>query len=408
MLVYIFGLIFIQGLMVNHISVLLPVLEESLSLNERQVGLISSLAFAGALPALFLSGYVTEFIRPKLSGVIAVVLTGMGCLIMGTATYGTVVVGIFILHFGFNWILSVHSAVIADYFPQSRQRLFFLAMAMLAVGAIIGPSAIGKVIEIVGVDSWGTVYGCTALVVWSLFVVLYIVCGHRISALSMGTAKSHSYKQFTLPSKKDDFTGTWHMLTSGIFNRPALYLLGMIVVLDNLATVNVISWTGILAKRRFEAGTADIGYLTSMMAVGILTGRIVMASFVSGRISDRKLLGFSYGSSMLFFIAILFSRTFFLLYVSYFMMAFFMSAQSATTYAIGANKLKGRAAAGIPIVDGIGALGSLAAPFIVGSLALQIGLDRALWLVPIFGFLLTFACLAWERFDKHITTHPAE
>ena len=86
-------------------------------------------------------------------------------------------------------------------------------------------------------------------------------------------------------------------------------------------------------------------------------------------------------------------------------MAFFMSAQSATTYAIGADKFKGRAAAGIPIVDGIGSLGAIAAPLIVGSIAVTIGLDQALWLVPIFGFMLTFVCLAWEWVDKHSAPH---
>ena len=375
----------------------------------RQMSHISSLAVVGGLPAFFLSGYVTEFLRPKLSGVVAVVLTGTGCLILGIATYWTVVVGILILHFGFNWILSVHSAVIADYFPQSRQRLFFFTMAMLAIGAIIGPPAIGKAIDKIGVDSWGTVYVCSGLAVWGLFALLYIVCGSRISELSMDRVKFHYFDKRSTPlSKQDSVAETWRVLTSGIFNRPALYLLGIILVLDNLATVNVVSWTGILAKCRFEAGMDDIGYLTSMMAIGVLTGRIVMASFVSGRISDRKLLGISYGSSMLFFIAMLFSETFFLLYASYFLMAFFMSAQSATTYAIGADKLKDRAAAGIPIVDGIGALGGLVAPLIVGSVAVLIGLDRALWMVPMFGFLLTFVCLAWEWLDQHSPTYPTE
>lgn len=405
MLVYIFGLIFIQGLMVNHVSVLLPVLKQSLGLDEQQLGMVSGLAFAGALPALFMSGYVTEFIGPKLSGGVAIVFTGVGCLIMGSATYWTVIAGILILHFGFNWILSVHSAVITTYYPHSRQRLFFLAMAMLAVGAIIGPPAMGKAIEKLGVNSWGKVYIATGLTVWILFGLLCLVCGRHISELGRKKAPSDTRHSAAPLSRLDKVTQFRQMFTSGLFNQPALYLLGVIVILDNLALVNVVSWTGILAEQRFEARTDDIGYLTSLLAIGVLTGRIVMASFFSGRISDRKLLGFAYALSMLFFIAMLFSQTFFLLRISYFMMAFFMSAQSATTYAIGADKFKGRAAAGIPIVDGIGSLGAIAAPLIVGSIAVTIGLDQALWLVPIFGFMLTFVCLAWEWVDKHSAPH---
>ena len=84
----------------------------------------------------------------------------------------------------------------------------------------------------------------------------------------------------------------------------------------------------------------------------------------------------------------------------YFVMSFFMSAQSAATYAIGADKLGDRAAVGIPLVDGVGSLGSMAAPLMMGSIAEYIGLDRALWLVPLFGLMLSAVSLGWEWLDK--------
>jgi len=399
-LVYIFGLVFFQGLLVNHLTVLFPVIKKAFDLDNEAIGQIASLAFAGGMPALFLSGYVTEWIRPRLSGTVAVGAMVAGCIVIGTAnSLGGVVAGIMITQFGVYWVLAVHSSVIANMFAESRQRLFFLIMAMLAVGAIFGPPLIGVTLDQIPASEWGSVYVWMGIGLLGLFALLQLVCGRRIAPLSFrsGVAERRNRPRIS----QDDqtiVTRIVRVIGSGVFNRPALYILGLIVILDNLATMNIISWVGIIANERFGAGSSDVGFLSSAMAAGVLVGRIFMATFVSGKISDRKLLGYSYGLAMLLFMFMLIAPSMFMLYAMYFMMSFFIAAQSATTYAIGADKLKDRAAVGIPIVDGIGSLGSLCAPLIIGYLSRPelLGLDRALWLIPFFGFLLMIVSIGWE------------
>ena len=142
------------------------------------------------------------------------------------------------------------------------------------------------------------------------------------------------------------------------------------------------------------------------MAAGTLFGRIILGAFISGRISDRKLLGISYGLAMVMFMFMLGAPSLKLLFVLYFIMSMFMSAQSATTYAIGAEKFKDRPAAGIPLADGIGSIGALAAPWMMGELAARVGLAKALWLVPIFGFALMFLSIGWELIEKMLPPSP--
>lgn len=403
LLVYTFGLVFFQGLLVNHSTVLLPVLKDVYSLDEAALGRMASLAFASALPALLISGYVTEWLRPKRSGILAVVLMGTGCLAMGMSrSFAMVIGGLMVLQFGINWVLAVQSSIIAGFFPQLRQRLFFLAMAMLAMGAIFGPPAIGWAIERVTANdslaAWGTVYVWLGGLVWGLLALLLLVCGGRLAPIAGqpgGAQQSFRVRRGQSLGKR-----LKKLFVSGVFNRPAFYLLGLIVLFDNLAAINILTWVGVMAQERFDATPVKIGYLSSLMAMGVVLGRIFMATFVSGRISDRKLLGYSYGIAMLIFMFMLITPSMNMLYVLYFLMSVFISAQSATTYAIGADKFGERAAIGIPLVDGVGSLGSLAAPLIMGMFAVWFSLDYALWMIPVFGFMLVMITLGWEWFDS--------
>jgi len=419
LLVYAFGLVFIQGLMVNHASVLMPVLEEAYQLDKKALGQTASLALSSGFLALFLSGYVTEWLRPKSSGILAVVLMGAGCAVMGIApSLAIVIVGLMILQFGISWMLAVHSAVITEHFPHSRQRLFLFAMAILSLGAIIGPPATGKAIETFmeadSIAAWQKAYLCLGGLLGSLLALLLIICGRRIAPLAARRLVSSGGESSVAPKRESESESESgianrrpQFLLGGVFNRPALYLIGLIVLFDNLATINILTWLGVMATDRFGATPSDVGYLSSVMAVGVLVGRICMASFLSGRISDRKLLGYSYAVAMLVFMLMLAAPSMAVLYVLYFLMSFFVSVQSATTYAIGAEKFGDRAAVGIPVADGVGSLGAIAAPWILGSLASQVGLDRALWLIPLFGLMLSIISLGWEWFDKRAGRNQA-
>ena len=186
-----------------------------------------------------------------------------------------------------------------------------------------------------------------------------MICGNRISPLSGPSPRKRKEEAQGTSTPQSGSFG--QHLVHGELNQPALYLLGLIVVFDNFAMINVLSWLGVMAKDRFGASPIEVGILSSLMAMAVLIGRVVMA---------------------------------------YFIMSFFMSAQAAATYAIGTEKLGERLAVGIPMIDGLGSLGSIVAPLVMGSLAIQVGLDRALWLVPAFGAMVSVVCLVWEWLDR--------
>ena len=180
-------------------------------------------------------------------------------------------------------------------------------------------------------------------------------------------------------------------------------MLGLIVILDNLASMNILTWTPTYAKEQFEGVTdADTGFLMSMMAAGVLSGRVLLAFFITGKFSDRRLLGVCYALSMVMFMGMLLVPSFWMLVVGWFMMSFFMSVQAATTYAIGSEKFKGKAGVAIPIADGIGTIGALIGPPLLGWYADLTGgkIGPALWIVPLFGFALAAVAIGWEVYEK--------
>jgi len=408
LLYYVFGMVFIQGLVVNHMSVLQPLLKTSLDLSSIQQGQMAAFSFGGYLAASFISGYVTEWLRPRLSGAVAIALMALGAFIMTVSSeYAVVVIGITIFGMGMFWILPVHSSVVTGYFPESRQKIFLYLMATLAGGAMIGPRFIGNALELAtdhGATpiAWQGIYAWLAVALLILFTILIAVGGRHLAPLGMKAASPTFKPESVLEedAEQNVIRKATKILGSGVFNRGALYMLGLIVIFDNLASMNILTWIGQFATDKFKAGPATTGNLMATMAAGCLVGRLFMGSFITGRISDRKLLGISYGLAMVMFMFMLKSPGIGLLFVLYFVMSFFISAQSATTYAIGAEKLKDRAAAGIPIADGIGAIGAMAAPWFMGYLADHVGLEKALWLVPIFGFMLTFFVIGWELVEK--------
>ena len=160
---------------------------------------------------------------------------------------------------------------------------------MLVVGGIFGPPSIGEALDRVPVSSCDRVDVWNGVAICTLFALLLLVCGRRIAQLGYKAGLAERNER-SLPNarKQDAVAQITKVLASSVFYRPALYLLGLIVILDNLATINTISWLGIVAKNRFLAGPDDIEELSSPMAIGVLARRIFMAAFVSGKISDRK------------------------------------------------------------------------------------------------------------------------
>jgi AAHS family 3-hydroxyphenylpropionic acid transporter len=395
---FLFALVFIQGLVMNLTPLILPTLEDVLRLNKSQLGLFSSAGVVGMMLALFVGGYVVQILRPIRSGTLAVIIMGCGAVLMAYApSYPIVLLAAFVLSVGTSWIVAVQSAIVTTFFFKRRQRMYFLVLAFMAAGAMVGPWVFTFFLERVGQQRWQLVYLGGALALWILIGLILMIGGKSLIVLKRQPAPDPT--DVSRPSASEGFLQT---LFHHVLNRPTIYLLGLIVICDNLAMMSVLTWTPTLAQERFGVGDQQTGAMMSLMAASVLFGRVLMAALATGRIADRFLLGGCYALSMLCFMLMLMSPSFTVMLVMWAAMSFFVAAQGPATYAIGSSEFKGRAGIAIPIADGIGTLGSMLGPPLLGyySDLTHGGLLAALWIVPIFGFGVTLVSIVWELIKR--------
>ena len=121
-------------------------------------------------------------------------------------------------------------------------------------------------------------------------------------------------------------------LVEGLFNRGAFWLLAVLVLLDTVVAGNVVAWTAKFFEDRHGGGPDQAGPVLAASAAGVFVGRMVMGTFVSGRVGDRPLLGICYAAGILMYGLILVIPGYRIGLVLVFLNGAFIAAQAPTMY----------------------------------------------------------------------------
>jgi len=397
---FIFTLVTLQGLTINLMPLLFGTVARTFEdVNLRQQGQLQTFFLAGGIVALFVSGYVTETIRAKRSGTLAVILIGVGSLLLGLAkTYAHVLLAASVMGLGAMWVLSAYSAVITAHFADMRQRMFMWATAAFAGSATLGSSLFGYLLEMV--PNWQVIFLVFAGVVWVGYGAFSLLAGRRLRILGQPALSEDPAS----PSESDGIAtrlgNALKFLASGLLNRGVFWLLGLLVVLDMFAAGNIVAWTARFFQITYHVGDDQVGFMLSASAAGVFVGRLLMGAFVSGRFTDRTVLGTCYAAGILMYVLILLIPSYRAGVVLVFLNGAFIAAQAPTMYAIASARFGDRAATAIPLMDAIGVLGGFMGPAAVGALADRHGLHAVLWLIPVVGFTLVLIVFAWHAVDR--------
>lgn len=395
----VFSLVAVQGLTVNLMPVLFGAIARSFEVNLRQQGQLQSVFLAGGLLSLLVSGYVTEGIGAKRSSMVAIGLIGLGSLLFGWAgNYYEVLAGALVLGMGTFWILAAYSAVITAQFAHDRQRMFMWATAIFAGCATVSTALFGYLVETV--PRWNLVFFAFAGVLWTWFALFLLIFRKKLDVISRPMQQED-----VVPSPLVNGSATWFQrlgafLTAGIFNRGTFWLLGLMWVLEGLTAGVIVAWTGRFFQLEYAVSDYQVGLVLSASSAGVFAGRVLMGSFVSGRFSDRAVMGTSFAGGMLIYVLILLIPGYALGTALMFVNGAFIAAQAPTMYALASAKFGNRAATVIPLVSAIGNLGGLTGPTLIGGLAHHYGLRNVLWLIPFFGMIFVAIVFVWEIADR--------
>jgi MFS family permease len=400
LVLFIFSLVCVQGLTINLMPLMFGTIARTFDIDLRQQGQLQSAFSAGGALALLISGYVTEAIRPKRSGALALLLAGAGSLLLGLAPGYLFVLGAAaVIGLGTQWVLAVYSAIITAHFADIRQRMFTWTLAVFAASATLSPYLLGRLLA--AVPEWRMIFVGYGLLLWAWIAGAFLLAGSRLDAIGKAVpAGGAPVDSDHRPGPLERLRGLPRFLTDGLFNRGALWLIGVVVILDQLAAGNIIAWTPRFFELRHHASPDQAGLLLSASAAGVCLGRLFLAAFVAGRLPDRVLLGITYAGAMLTYMLILVVPSYPVAVALMGLNGALLGAQAPTCYSLVSAKFGDRAATAIPLTDGIGTVGGLFSPPLIGAAGDRVGLGSVLWIIPVFGFGLTALVLAWELYER--------
>lgn len=396
--VILFGLAIIQGLVINLMPIMLPTLGQELGIDKFHQGFVISAFFFGSTLALLIAGYLVNYLGAKFMAVLGMAVVGIAELLFGVAqSYEVVLVAAALMAVGIAPFPPVYAAIITAKFLDIRQRMYMLVYGVFAGAASIATASLGFLIEKHDFRQVFIVFGLF-IGVWAL--LLFALFGRYLKAEVGRVRLSTRDKEAGKVGIREKLQVLGKFLTTGILTRGVLYLVGFIVIMDNLANGNFMVWIPTVFKEEYNI--SNVGMVLTVGTAGVFTFRMIMGALPSGWISDRILLGIFYGISMATFVAFLVLRPaspligYALVFVSF----GFTGVQAPACYSIITAKFGKRAPAAIALVDVIGNSGFIFGPPLVGWIAQQVGQWQAMWFVPATGFTLVIVVLLWEFYDR--------
>jgi len=250
----------------------------------------------------------------------------------------------------------------------------------MAAMASCGPLILGYLLT--RINNWRVIFVALGVIVWAVGALAHRLLPGQLSILR----PAHGPKRL----------GAIALLTS-----PALWLIGFLVILDNLASGNLNAWTPRLFQIRYGLDEAQASLLLSANMIGMLTGRIVMGAFVTGKLSDRVLLSTCYTAGMVVYSLLLLGPSYPIALVLMVLQGVFLSAQAPSTYSLTTMKFPDRAAVAVPMVDAIGTVGGIVGPALLGWFAeWHGGLEKVIWAIPCVGLTLAVISVTWELSER--------
>jgi fucose permease len=378
---FVLGIGVFSGAMQNLLIITFPVFRRTFSARLEALGTMQGVVFGSALVFSLLSGWITLKVGLRRAVLLNLTLLALTLAAIGAAPdFAVVLVFASCLGFTLAGLEVFPNALIGSTFCDRRQIVYLLSGVSIAVGSGLGAAAIGKWLRDTEYLSWGWRAGY-----WGLagIVFLFAIAGSLLPALK---ALSHEARSGSAA------VATKEVIT--ILHRWPIYLAGVAMFLHGLAQVGIVSWLGLLFQSRLSIDTAQAAYLLSANGTGFLLGRMLL-SWITTRVHmpDLLLLAFCSGLGALAYFGTLTAHAYATGLVLFFLSGMIVCGNGPAMYSYIASQYPAVQSSAFGLILVFGYLGSVAGPFVIGVIGARLGIERAVWCIPLFSLCLCVLAL---------------
>lgn len=390
---FVMALAFTFGGVFSFFPVTFPAFQRTFSANLEQMGRIQLVSFASGLVFAVGGGWFARRLGLRGAAVAALLLLAGGLTAVGSApAFPVVLLGAGCFGFALAGVGVVGNSIISERFPERQQSIFFASGMSGALGATLGPAALGRWLAYAQQSggTWRSGYYFAAAL-----LTLIAISGLLLRADSLPRETASSEKGADpLPGLKD------------MLCKPVLYLAGLAMLFHGLAQVGMISWTGQLYQKRLSIDAAQAAYFLSLNSAGFLAGRLLLGWITARRrIPQLLLLGLCATGGTLAFVATIVSPQYLLGLTAFALAGVFISGDAPSLNSYVGLRFAGRTATAFAVLAGIGNVGCATGPYLVGLIGNRFSLQGAIWLMPLFGLGLAALAFAWfvrERLSTNV------
>lgn len=395
---YVNALGFALGGTFNYLPLTFPVFESEFGATLEQKGRTQLIYFASALLIAAVGGWTIQKMGLKRAAIVSVLLLAVGLGAIGIApSFAVVVAGTCLFGVAIAALGVVCNSLISETFYETRQSVFLIWGIVDAIGATLVPVFLGKWLAHAAVSgaSWRWGYYATCLLLlflgaWSFFIK---------------EPQSFAHTQASSTRKSS------HVMAE-ILAKPTIYFIGVAFLLHGLAQVGMVTWTGQLYNLRLRIDPAEAAYFISVNSAGFFVGRSILTWVTAKWKTPELLILFvSAAGGTLAFVATIAAPSYGAGLVCFAVAGMFISGDGPSLNSYTGFRFLGRSAIAFALIGAFGNIGAAIGPYLIGSLGSRLGLERAIWFMPVFSLgLAALALICYLKDPKAglLLSHPSD
>lgn len=380
---FLLGLYFVSTSIMNFLPVTFPIFKRVFGSTLEQMGRIQVCYYGSAVVFTIGGGWFVGRMGYRRAIAIALAVIAASLVLIGSAqTYGVVLVGAFCFGLGVLSVAVTTASIIGEHFRAVRQRLFLLHGICGSAGSMTGPAAMGwwlANVERFG-GSWRMGYFFTAALVGLLVLWPSLLRSKTLAGEGSDFKKA--------PSAAADFRF--------ILCQPAMYMIFLLTTLHGLTEGGMISFVGQLYQKKLGVDAAEAAYFLSSHAAGFLVGRSLLSWITAHwKIPELIILSACATGGTLFFAATIVSSNYAWGLVFMGLAGVFVSGNGPSINSYLGMRFAEQAKTAFSLMSGISYIGGAGGPYLVGYLGSQYGLEKSMWIDPLFSLSLATVALLW-------------